>query len=121
MLRVLWCFYRYRETNDDVDITDQETKHLEKLKQIIEERKKVVKKTTPDVITLKAKKNTKEEKQIENNDANDELESEVNLSVEVEEPPAKKPAKEKAEKPTHEFKVLGINEFEKKTKVRNKE
>lgn len=102
---------RYTEANEDVDIIDQETKHLQELKKRIEERKKAFAlNKKPDVITLQQKINEKRDEVLKDL----ELDKTV-VSIEKSPPEAKK--KKTDSKPTTEFKVLGVDDFEKKTKV----
>lgn len=100
---------RYRETNEEVDEIDQETKRLQELKKRIEERKKAFalnKKS--DVITLQQPAIEKQD--ISLNDI------EVEKTIVCSEEP-KTEAKKKESKHRTEFKVLGVDDFEKKTKV----
>lgn len=107
---------RYRDTNEEVDLVKQETIHLEKLKQKIEERKKLNNVTkTPDIITLKLQPKTHEREANlipqDKNTVKQENEEIENKEVKIENKLFK-------EKLSSEFKVLGTNEFEKKIKVR---
>ena len=113
-------FYRYRDVNEDVvvDIAEQEAKHLEKLKKRIAERKSAyATKKTSNVITLKPQKVVEEpkedlvelkEKEVAKTGEEAKIENSTNVT--------QKQDRKKA-KPSHEFKVLGVNDFEKKTKV----
>lgn len=112
--------YRYRDANEDVvaDIAEQEAKHLEKLKKRIAERKSAyATKKTSDVITLKPQKVLEEPKEDhvelkkEVAQTGDEAKTDTNDTNAVYKQDRKKA------KPSHEFKVLGVNDFEKKTKV----
>lgn len=103
--------FRYRDSDDDIDTVDQETKQLEKLKQKIEERKKTFIRTSSSVIYASSKEESNENK---NESVPEPIETPETIPVEIEEPKSKKPLKEKT---SHEFKVLGINEFETKAKV----
>lgn len=97
-----------------MDIINQETKHLQELKQRIEERKKafaVQKKS--DVITLQEPSEQPSEDTVRTLTV---VESKIN--TEENEPPKHQQSKNIGkEKHTHEFKVLGAKDFEKKTKV----
>ncbi|CAH0592344.1 unnamed protein product [Chrysodeixis includens] len=112
----LFVINRYRDKDEDVDLAEQEAKHLERLKKRIAERKTAysVKKTLNE-ITLKPQKPIEEPK---------------TEPIQIQEAPTEKiqePSLDKTEnntqkqskkaKPSHEFKVLGVNDFEKKTKV----
>ncbi|KAJ8735469.1 hypothetical protein PYW07_007089 [Mythimna separata] len=114
----LFVINRYRDVNEDVvvDVAEQEAKNLEKLKKRIAERKSAyATKKTSDVITLKPQKAVEEPKE-------DHVELiEVAGSVEETKPDNNintipKQDRKKA-KLSNEFKVLGVNEFEKKAKV----
>lgn len=102
---------RYTEANEDVDIIDQETKHLQELKKRIEERKKAFAlNKKPDVITLQQPVNEKRYEALKDL----KLDKTV-VSIEKSPPEAKKAKNDS--KPTTEFKVLGVDDFEKKAKV----
>lgn len=95
--------------------------HLKKLKQKIEERKKIynIRKRTPETITIK-EHNLSDN--LENNriniNENKSNETVGNQNVEDDLAPVNVPAKtNKINKQQNEFKVLGNTDFEKKTKV----
>lgn len=109
----VYCVHRYRDINEDVDIAEQEAKHLEKLNKRIAERKSAyATKKKSDVITLRPQKPIEESKK--------------ELVQSIAEVPKKEQKEEDTQggiktyntKPSHEFKVLGVNDFEKKTKVK---
>lgn len=107
--------FRYRES-DDQDIVNQETKHLEKLKKDIEERKKLHASTNVSNLKSKVIKQSNEAEKDNNTKVTVpkaiEDESLIQTSaVEVNLKPSDK------DKITHEFKVLGGNDFEQKPKV----
>ncbi|KAF9816084.1 hypothetical protein SFRURICE_003635 [Spodoptera frugiperda] len=115
----LFVINRYRDVEEDaaVDIAEQEAKHLEKLKKKIAERKSAyASKRTSNVITLKPQKEVVEPKKVDSEDnkeapkIDEEAKTDSNTDV------IQKPDKKRA-KPTQEFKVLGVNDFEKKAKV----
>ncbi|PZC73571.1 hypothetical protein B5X24_HaOG209400 [Helicoverpa armigera] len=112
----LFVINRYRDTNEDevVDIVEQEAQHLENLKKRIAERKSAYATKKPsNVITLKPQivVEEHEEKDKEKLDAASE-DLQVDPSTNV----VQKQERKKS-KPSHEFKVLGVNDFEKKAKV----
>lgn len=104
--------FRYRDSDEDIDTVDQEAKHFEKLKQKIEERKKTFAKTKQlelDSSTINEKELV--ETVVENHDdVQDDDPEPITEEVEVQN-------KKKTEKVSHEFKVLGNNDFERKAKV----
>ncbi|KPI94776.1 putative ATP-dependent RNA helicase Dbp73D [Papilio xuthus] len=115
----LFIINRYNGENVDEDIIDRETKHLQRLKQKIEERKKSHEtQKVLDVITLK-----QDEEKVLN--IENQVHVEESVTVDLKEdanydlPDEKK--SEKRKKDTNEkgieFKVLGLNDFEKKSKV----
>ncbi|CAH2102690.1 unnamed protein product [Euphydryas editha] len=117
----LFVINRYTGINEDSEIINQETLHLQKLKQKIEERKKKYdfNKKTPEIITLKEQDlsvNLESNKIItDENKNNKTLE---NKNEEGDLAPVDIPAKtNKADKHPNEFKVLGNTDFEKKTKI----
>ncbi|XP_034836057.1 probable ATP-dependent RNA helicase Dbp73D [Maniola hyperantus] len=115
----LFIINRYTDTNEDNDVVNRETLHLQRLKQKIEERKKSYKAndTKPDTITLKEE--TSQGLQISNeslnenhtvpNDENETPKTDINDTLSNN--------KTKTDKPTSEFKVLGSTDFEKRSKV----
>ncbi|KAJ2947778.1 hypothetical protein O0L34_g9560 [Tuta absoluta] len=106
----LFVINRYTGTEDDVDIVDQETQHLQNFKQKIEERKKAhASQKKSDVITLRVP-----EKLIDN-EKNLTEKNIVEADQKLEDLP--KPERRSKDKPTSEFKVLGAQDFEKKTKA----
>ncbi|KAL0901675.1 hypothetical protein ABMA27_006874 [Loxostege sticticalis] len=111
----LFVINRYRE-GDDQDIVNQETKHLEKLKKDIEERKKLHASTNVSNLKSKVIKQSNEAEKDNNTKVTVpkaiEDDSLIQTSaVEVNLKPSDK------DKITHEFKVLGGNDFEQKPKV----
>lgn len=112
----LFVINRYRDTNEDevVDIVEQEAQHLENLKKRIAERKSAYATKKPsNVITLKPQivVEEHEEKDKEKLDTASE-DPQVDPSTNV-----VQKQERKRSKPSHEFKVLGVNDFEKKAKV----
>ncbi|XP_045458824.1 probable ATP-dependent RNA helicase Dbp73D [Melitaea cinxia] len=117
----LFIINRYTGSNENSEIINQETLHLQKLKQKIEERKKIynIKKKTPDTITLK-KHDLSDN--LENNrtniNENKSNETVEDKNVEDDLAPVNIPAKpNKINKQQNEFKILGNTDFEKKTKT----
>lgn len=111
---------RYRETNEEVDIIDQETKHLQELKKRIEERKKAFASIkSPDVITLHQpvidKQDETKDLEVVDVELNDLEVEKSTVGTDKLKTEAKK--KKKETKPSTEFKVLGVGDFEKKAKV----
>lgn len=110
--------FRYNGENIDEDLIDRETKHLQRLKQKIEERKKTHgKQKVLNVITLKQD----EEKVL---DSKNQVHVEKIVSVDLEDGNKSLPDENKTEKRKKgandkgsEFKVLGLNDFEKKSQV----
>lgn len=123
MISLNFIYFRYTGENEEEDVINQETLHLQRLKQKIEERKKAYKlnKKIPEIITLKDPKPIKnldneliskdDNKQSSLNNQNDELDS---LDARTE-----SNKKDKLSKSKSEFKILGTTEFEKKSKVFN--
>ncbi|XP_059045993.1 probable ATP-dependent RNA helicase Dbp73D [Achroia grisella] len=110
----LFVINRYRDNNEEVDWVDQESKNLEKLKQKIEERRKTcVDHKQSNNIILKEVKAIDDEKVTHKNEVKDIQEyhkQEVAATGTIKSPNIQK-------QNLHEFKVLGIKEFEKKIKV----
>lgn len=108
----LFVLNRYKDPKEEENLIGQETKHLEKLKQRIEERKRLndVNKA-PNIITLKEQKSIVE---INNEEPSQQVKIIENEDHIVE---RKRKNESLREKSFPEFKVLGSNEFEKKTKV----
>lgn len=112
----LFVINRYRDTNEDIDWVDRESKNLERLKQRIEERRKAhVDHKQSNFITLKEIKTINEEKKTHENYLKNIDESHEQEGVS--ENATKSLNINKKQKPLNEFKVLGVNEFEKKIKV----
>lgn len=109
--------YRYRDKDEEIDLAEQEAKHLERLKKRIAERKTAysVKKTLNE-ITLKPQKPAEEPKSEPILNQEESVEKKQEPLVDKTDNNIQKQSSKKA-KPSHEFKVLGVNDFEKKTKV----
>ncbi|XP_045773964.1 probable ATP-dependent RNA helicase Dbp73D [Maniola jurtina] len=116
----LFIINRYTDTNEDNDVINRETLHLQRLKQKIEERKKSYKgnETRPDTITLKEE--ISQQQQINSESLNE------NLGAPKDEYETPKTAindtlsnnkRKTDDKTTSEFKVLGSTDFEKRSKV----
>lgn len=113
LLAVLTFYFRYRDSDEEIDTDDHEIKHLEKLKQKIEERKKTItlaKSTESDVNTIN------QQKTVESVATNEDI-KEGDPEPITEHKKLPKPKKLVKENISQEFKVLGVNEFEKKVKV----
>lgn len=118
-MKYSYFFCRYRDINEDVvvDVAEQEAKHLEKLKKKIAERKSAyATKKTSDVITLKPQKAAEKPKDNVELNKDEVAEPVQEIKTDSIATPVQNQDKKKA-KPSHEFKVLGINDFEKKPKV----
>ncbi|CAK1601869.1 unnamed protein product [Parnassius mnemosyne] len=113
----LFIINRYIGENVDDDLIDRETKHLQKLKQKIEERKKTHRNQKAiDTITLKHEDTEKQfecYKPLETENLKDSVE---NNDKEITEE-NKGIKRKKSTNDRVEFKVLGISDFEKKSKV----
>ncbi|CAG9796702.1 unnamed protein product [Diatraea saccharalis] len=108
----LFVINRYRETPDDLDTASQERINLEKLKKNIEERKRVNLNSKISVDCLNPIEIT-----INNNEEDDDVIKINNFEpdkIHSDEPNVKLLGKNNVH---HEFKVLGVNDFEKKPKV----
>lgn len=110
---------RYRETNEQVDIIDQESKHLQDLKKRIEERKKAfASNKKPDVITLHQPVIQKQDEELKDSEVVHVPLKDLEIEKTITEKSQTETKKQKKESiPTTEFKVLGVGDFEKKAKV----
>ncbi|XP_063548814.1 probable ATP-dependent RNA helicase Dbp73D [Cydia strobilella] len=118
----LFTINRYRDPGEDIDLFTHETKQLQKLKQKIEERRKTHSTFKQlDVITLKQETaactksdhsfNPKPAISIQAEEDKDEtVDNIIDNTIQ--------PQKIVEQKPNFEFKVLGTDSFEKKTKVK---
>ncbi|XP_032529172.2 probable ATP-dependent RNA helicase Dbp73D [Danaus plexippus] len=115
----LFVINRYKENNEKDDLINQETLHLQRLKQKIEERKKTHRKSqiNNDVIVIKndelLRDSGPQDIPAENKISEPELKSAEAKSNNEIQPKRKK----KSEQVSTEFKVLGTTDFEKKSKV----
>lgn len=113
----LFVINRYADANEGINLIDQETKHLQKLKQKIEERKKAYNNKKPNVITLKESLNNPKEKEFNQNKdiiaQDDDLikDNKANDSSSIQ-------GGDQLNKTSFEFKVLGHSDFERKTQVK---
>ncbi|KAM3967577.1 putative ATP-dependent RNA helicase Dbp73D [Aphomia sociella] len=115
----LFVINRYRDSNEEINLAELESRNLEKLKQKIEERRKACdSRQQSNVITLKQLPTKNEKLTIEKTsvDIKDIDDQKLEIS-EISADKTKSYNENQNQKPFHEFKVLGINEFEKKTKV----
>ncbi|XP_072944775.1 probable ATP-dependent RNA helicase Dbp73D [Epargyreus clarus] len=113
----LFIVNRYKGPEDDTDLINQETIHLQKLKQKIEERKKAYKAPkTSDVITLKPDQTPKPLKNKDDTTNIEPMELEETNTEKIDNNVDQTPISLK-QKPSLEFKVLGCKDFDKKTKV----
>ncbi|KAJ0182616.1 hypothetical protein K1T71_001985 [Dendrolimus kikuchii] len=112
----LFVLNRYRDTSEVVDLMTQESVHLEKLKQKIEERKKLhATNKESDIIIIKQPQPKEDQRDTELSLQDIKIvEDEENNNEDRELTTRDKPLKEKS---LSEFKVLGTNEFKKKIKV----
>ncbi|XP_028176368.1 probable ATP-dependent RNA helicase Dbp73D [Ostrinia furnacalis] len=110
----LFVINRYREDEDN-NIVNQETKHLEKLKKDIEERRKLYASTHTLDVNVKSSKPSSETKQ---SNVVKVVEKVLKDEIQVQTSPIEVDLKpHRQDKITHEFKVLGGNDFEQKPKV----
>lgn len=114
----LFVINRYKDTDEDVDLARQEAVNLEKLKKRIAERKSApTNKKSSEIITLtpqplKVVPLREQALEVYKNDVED------NKSIQtIEETNNNNKSKKQDQKVTLEYKILGVKDFEKKTKV----
>ncbi|KAG7310917.1 hypothetical protein JYU34_003756 [Plutella xylostella] len=106
----LFVINRYRDSDDEDNPEDRESANLIKLKQKIEERKRNAVKKTTDEIVLRPP--------VKSEDKQETPERAIADTVEDTETLKEKPEQTKKDKPSAEFKVLGVKEFQHKVTVK---
>nr|XP_026494735.1 probable ATP-dependent RNA helicase Dbp73D [Vanessa tameamea] len=116
----LFIINRYTGANEESDVLDQETLHLKRLKQKIEERKKkhILNKKIPDTITLKEQDVSVKSESTEIISSHNEKDDLETINENKETLTTHVPSKiSKTDKHKNEFQVLGNTDFEKKAKI----